>query len=147
MKGGNVMETMQRGTFTSVVVCSAEELKPGQRKIVVVDGVEIAMVNVDGQLYAFRNRCPHQGVEMVYGAVSGAMLPSDPGEFIYGCDNQIIRCPLHGWEFDLETGKSLFSPDKVSIGNYVIEETEGSIVLKLKREPKNISLKNFRCTH
>lgn len=147
MKGGNVMETMQRGTLTSVVVCSTDELTPGQRKIVVVDGVEIAMVNVDGQLYAFRNRCPHQGVEMVYGAVSGAMLPSDPGEFIYGCDNQIIRCPLHGWEFDLETGKSLFSPDKVSIGNYFIEENEGSIVLKLKREPKNISLKNFRCTH
>jgi nitrite reductase/ring-hydroxylating ferredoxin subunit len=147
MQGGNVMETMQRGTLTSVVVCSTEELKPGQRKIVVVDGVEIAMVNVDGQFYAFRNRCPHQGVEMVYGAVSGAMLPSDPGEFIYGCDNQIIRCPLHGWEFDLGTGKSLFSPDKVSIGNYVIEENEGSIVLKLKREPKNISLKNFRCTH
>jgi nitrite reductase/ring-hydroxylating ferredoxin subunit len=147
MKGGNVMETMQRGTFTSIVVCPAAELMPGQRKIVVVDGVEIAMVNVDGQLYAFRNRCPHQGVEMVYGAVSGAMLPSDPGEFIYGCDNQIIRCPLHGWEFELETGKSLFCPDKVSIGNYVIEENEGLIVLKLNREPKNISLKNFRCTH
>lgn len=138
---------MQKGTIASVVVCSAEELKPGQRKLVAVDGVEIAMVNMDGQLFAFRNRCPHQGVEMIYGSVSGAMLPSDPGEFIYGCDNQIIRCPLHGWEFDMRTGKSLFNPDKVSIGSYVIKEVEGSIVLKLKREPKNISLKNFRCTH
>ena len=141
------METMKERKLTSVIVCSAEELKPGDRKLVEIDGVEIAMVNTEGQLYAFRNRCPHQGVEMVYGAISGAMLPSDPGEFIYGCDNQIVRCPLHGWEFDMKTGKSLFSPDKVSIGSYDIQEVEGSIVLTLKREPKSISLKNFRCTH
>ncbi|HWO77732.1 MAG TPA: Rieske (2Fe-2S) protein [Bacillus sp. (in: firmicutes)] len=141
------METMKERKLTSVIVCSAEELKPGERKLVEIDGVEIAIVNAEGQLYAFRNRCPHQGVEMVYGAISGAMLPSNPGEFIYGCDNQIVRCPLHGWEFDMKTGKSLFSPDKVSIGSYDIQEVEGSIVLTLKREPKSISLKNFRCTH
>jgi nitrite reductase/ring-hydroxylating ferredoxin subunit len=141
------METKVESKLKSVIVCSAEELKPGERKLVEIDGVEIAIVNVDGKLYAFRNRCPHQGVEMIYGDISGAMLPSNAGEFIYGCDNQIVRCPLHGWEFDMETGKSLFSPDKVSIGSYDIQEEEGSIVLKLKREPKSISLKNYRCAH
>ncbi|MCM3569027.1 Rieske (2Fe-2S) protein [Neobacillus mesonae] len=140
------METMQASNSVSVVVCAAENLQPGQRKIAVVDGVEIAILNVDGELYAFRNRCPHQGVEMIYGTVSGTMLPSDPGEYIYGCDNQIVSCPLHGWEFDMKTGKSLFS-SKVSVGNYEIQEIDGSIVLKVKREPKSVSLKNFRCSH
>lgn len=140
------METMEASKLVSVVVCSTEELQPGQRKIAVVDGVEIAILNVDGQLYAFRNRCPHQGVEMIYGSVGGTMLPSDPGEYIYSCDNQIISCPLHGWEFDMNTGKSLFN-SKISVGNYEIQEIDGSIVLKVKREPKSISLKNFRCTH
>lgn len=141
------MEKMKERKLKNVIVCSADELKPGERKLVEIDGVEIAMINSEGKLYAFRNRCPHQGVEMIYGAISGAMLPSNPGEFIYGCENQIVRCPLHGWEFDMKTGKSLFSPDKVSIGSYDIQEVEGSIVLTLKREPKSISLKNFRCTH
>ena len=142
-----MMETIKESKTKSVTVCTSEELKPGDRKIVVIDGVEIAMVNVEGQLYAFRNRCPHQGVEMVYGPITGAMLPSDPGEFIYGCDNQIVRCPLHGWEFDMKTGKSLFNPERVSIGSYEIQEVDGSIVLNLKREPKSVSLKNFRCEH
>ena len=142
------METIQkRDRLTSVVVCPAKELKPGQRKLVSVDGVEIAMVNVNGQLYAFRNRCPHQGVEMIYGPVSGAMLPSEPGEFNYGYDNEVIRCPLHGWEFDMNTGKSLFNPEKVSIGSYEVQEIDGSIVLKLKRVPSKISLKDFHCIH
>ncbi|MBI0580719.1 Rieske (2Fe-2S) protein [Neobacillus cucumis] len=140
------METMQASKVVSIVVCSAEELQPGQRKIAVVDGVEIAMLNVDGQLYAFRNRCPHQGVEMIYGSVGGTMLPSDPGEYNYGCDNQIISCPLHGWEFDMKTGKSLSSP-KYSVGNYEIKEKDGSIVLLVKKEPTSVSLKSFRCTH
>ena len=141
------METMKESKLNRVIVCSTEDLKAGERILVEIDGVEIAMVNVNGQLYAFRNRCPHQGVEMIYGSISGAMLPSNPGEFIYGCDNQIVRCPLHGWEFDMNTGKSLFNPDKVSIGSYEIQEDQGSIVLMLKREPKSISLKNFRCSH
>ncbi len=141
------MDTIQKRTLSSVVVCSTEDLKPGQRKLVVVDGSEIAVVNVEGNLYAFRNRCPHQGVEMIYGSISGTTLPSEPGEYNYGCDNQIVSCPLHGWEFEMKTGKSLFSPDKVSIGTYEIQEVDGSIVLKLNREPKNISVKNFQCSH
>lgn len=141
------METIQSRELKSIVICSAEDLKPGQRKLVELDGVEIAMVNVEGKLYAFRNQCPHQGVSMVHGEISGAMLPSEPGQFIYGCDDEIVRCPLHGWEFDMKTGKSLFDPDRVSIMSYGIQEVEGSIVLNVKKEPKSISLKNFTCSH
>jgi nitrite reductase/ring-hydroxylating ferredoxin subunit len=140
-----MMETMQEDILKGVVICSANELLPGQRKLVVVDGVGIVAVNADGQLYAFRNRCPHQGVEMVYGFIGGAMLPSEPGEFVYGCENQIVSCPLHGWEFNMTNGQSLFSPEKVSIGSYKIKEIDGSIVLMLKREPKNINVKSFSC--
>ncbi|MED4297879.1 Rieske (2Fe-2S) protein, partial [Priestia megaterium] len=59
----------------SVRVCSSEDLQPGQRKLVKVDGTEIAIFNLNGELYAVRNKCPHQGVSMVYGSIDGTMLP------------------------------------------------------------------------
>ncbi|NSL51845.1 Rieske (2Fe-2S) protein [Calidifontibacillus erzurumensis] len=141
------MDAIQKRTLNSIVVCPTEELGPGQRKLVIVDGLEIAIVNVEGNLYAFRNRCPHQGVEMGYGSIGGTLLPSEPGEYKYGCDNQIISCPLHGWEFEVSTGKSLHNPEKVSIGSYDVQEEDGSIVLKINREPKNVSVRNFNCSH
>ncbi|MED4297801.1 Rieske 2Fe-2S domain-containing protein, partial [Priestia megaterium] len=96
------------GELKHVPVCSIEDLQSGQRKLVKVDGTEIAIFNLKGQLYAVRNKCPHQGVSMVYGSIDGTMLPSDPHTYDYGRHNEILRCPLHGWGFDLKTGESLF---------------------------------------
>jgi nitrite reductase/ring-hydroxylating ferredoxin subunit len=114
-------------------LCSAEGLKPGQRQLVDVDGLKIAIVNVDGELFAFRNECPHMGAPMVHGVVTGTMLPCQPHEYKYGRENEIVRCPLHGWEFDIKTGKSLFDPNGFRIKTYEVREEEGSIVLYTNR--------------
>lgn len=128
-----------------VVACPAEELQNGNRQLLEVDGVEIALVNVEGVYYAFRNSCPHQGVPLIYGAICGTHLPSNPQEYIYGRHNELITCPLHGWEFDMKTGKTLFAPDQVSIKTYEIQEEAGEIVLYLNRKPANVQRKDFSC--
>jgi nitrite reductase/ring-hydroxylating ferredoxin subunit len=123
-----------------VRICSAEDLQPGQRQLVKVDGAEIAVFNVNGQLYAVRNKCPHQGVSMVYGSIDGTMLPSDPHTYQYGRHNEILRCPLHGWGFDLKTGESLFDAETCKLKTYDIRQEENTIVLYLNREPKVVSI-------
>jgi nitrite reductase/ring-hydroxylating ferredoxin subunit len=138
------METKVR-ELTAVIVCPMEELEPGERKLVQLDGVEIAVINVGGNLYAFRNACPHQGAPMVYGSVSGTMLPSDPQQLQYGCHDEIIRCPLHGWGFDLKTGKSTFLPDNVSIKMYEVKKELGSIVLYTRRNTEQIKVMDISC--
>lgn len=122
---------------TPVALFPADLLLPGSRHLVEVDGVPIAIVSVDGNIYAFRNSCPHQGAPMIRGHITGTMLPAAPHEYRYGCDNEIIRCPLHGWEFDMNTGKSVFAPDKVGITSYEVYEDNGFIVLLTdrKRQP------------
>ena len=127
-----------------LVVCPADELQEGQRQLIEVNGVEIGLIRAEGVCYAFRNSCPHQGVPMLYGSVVGTMLPSRPHEYVYGLHNEIIRCPLHGWEFNLKTGKAVFSPD-VSIKTYEVKEEAGSIVLYLDREPQKVTRKDFSC--
>lgn len=91
-----------------VEVCAVDDLPPGSRRIVDVEGRSIGVFNVGGELFAVRNTCPHQGAKLCLGTVSGTMLPSNPYEYRYGRDSRVLRCPWHGWEFDLETGEKLF---------------------------------------
>lgn len=101
-------------------VCTTEELQPGERKIVDAGGRSIGVFNVGGSYHALLNLCPHQRGPLCLGQVTGTMLPSPVGEFRYGLEGRIIRCPWHGWEFDLTTGKSVFKPDRVRLKVYPV---------------------------
>ncbi|MFM1651795.1 Rieske (2Fe-2S) protein [Brevibacillus sp. B_LB10_24] len=140
-----MLEQNKAVKLNRIELIPADQLQPGQRLLVEVDGIEIAVTNVDGKWYAFRNSCPHQGVSLVFGAITGTMMPSQPQEYQYGCDNELIRCPLHGWEFHMKTGKSMFQPDKVSILTYEAAEEEGTVVLYMKRLPKKVEIKRQVC--
>ena len=63
----------------------------GDRAIVTLEGREVALFRVGGEVYAFANACPHQGNPLAHGEVRGDRL----------------RCVYHLWEFDLETGACL----------------------------------------
>ncbi|MGH3504921.1 MAG: Rieske (2Fe-2S) protein, partial [Nocardioidaceae bacterium] len=94
------------------VVCNVAELPPGQRKIVRFDGRSIGVFNVNGQFYALRNSCPHQAGPLCLGSIKGMAMPSAPGEYVWDRDGEILRCPWHGWEFDITTGRSIHNPDR-----------------------------------
>lgn len=106
-------------------VCKVEELPPGKRKIVEIAGRSIGVFNLDGEYHALRNSCPHQQAPLCEGTVSGTTLPSAVGEFRYGCEGRIIRCPWHGWEFDLTTGKSVFNPHRMRVKHYDVAVSGG----------------------
>lgn len=89
------------------VVCSREALPVGAVHLETIDGREIGVINVDGEPFAMLNRCPHALAPMCKGAVTGTLLPSEVGEFTYGMENEIIRCPWHQFQFDLRTGEPL----------------------------------------
>ncbi|MDF2958520.1 MAG: 2Fe-2S ferredoxin [Paenibacillus sp.] len=107
-------------------VAAVEEIPAGTYKIVEVEGRSIGVYNVKGEYYAIHNYCPHQGAQLCKGPVCGTTLESQVYEFIYGKDQEIVRCPWHGWEFDLKSGKSLFS-ERVRVRSYKVEVTDGSV--------------------
>ena len=45
-------------------VCAAEELAPGQRKLVSHRDRKIGVFNVDGRYFVLANRCPHKGAPL-----------------------------------------------------------------------------------
>ena len=102
-------------------VATVGEIPPGGRKIVEVAGRSIGVFNVGGRFYAVRNSCPHQGGPLCLGPTIGLVTSDRPGEFRYERDGEILRCPWHGWEFDLATGRSVFDPTRTRVRSYPVE--------------------------
>jgi 3-phenylpropionate/trans-cinnamate dioxygenase ferredoxin subunit len=100
------------------VVARVKDFPVGTRRIVEVDGVSIGVFNVHGSFYALRSSCPHQGAPLCLGRVVGTNVASRPFELSYAREGEIIKCPWHGWEFDIITGRSVFNPHKVRVPTY-----------------------------
>jgi len=78
-----------------VRVCSAADLpSPGSAMRVEIDGVPIALVATEGELFAIDDTCSHEEVSLADGEVEGLAL----------------ECWLHGSRFDLRTGEALCRP-------------------------------------
>jgi nitrite reductase/ring-hydroxylating ferredoxin subunit len=107
------------------VVASVDEIPPGERKIVDVDGRSIGVFNVGGEYFALLNRCPHQGGPLCRGNTHGFLRSAGVGEFHYTRAGEIVRCPWHGWEYDLRTGQSWFDPGKVIVRRYEVSVVPG----------------------
>ena len=89
-------------------VGSVEELEREGRLIARIGGREIGVVATEDGPRAIRNRCPHHGGPLCLGRV-GKRIQGSPGRYELG-GGAVLRCPWHGWEFDLETGRCRDDP-------------------------------------
>ncbi|RTE10863.1 Rieske (2Fe-2S) protein [Paenibacillus whitsoniae] len=115
------MDTVKGKDKTAYPVCSVHEVSEGGRKIVEVRGMELGLFHIRNQWYAWRNVCPHAAAPVCEGVVCGTRLPSLVYEYEYGRDREVVRCPWHGWEFDLLTGKHLAEEKGARLRGYVVE--------------------------
>jgi 3-phenylpropionate/trans-cinnamate dioxygenase ferredoxin subunit len=107
------------------VVGPASEIPPGARRIVTLEGRSIGVFNLAGEFFAVRNACPHQGGPLCLGVLSGFAVPGAPGVYEYERQGEILRCPWHGWEFDVRTGQSYFDPGRTRVRTYPVELVPG----------------------
>jgi nitrite reductase/ring-hydroxylating ferredoxin subunit len=92
-----------------VPIGPSERLPDGGRLVLDVDDMTIGIFRVGGRLYAYENRCPHQGGPVC----QGTMLPgvvevldaaSVSTGFAFDDADARIVCPWHGYEFRITTG-------------------------------------------
>ncbi|MBI3944083.1 MAG: Rieske (2Fe-2S) protein [Chloroflexi bacterium] len=112
------------------VVARAAEILPGQRRLIKIQGRTIGIFNVAGQYYALKNSCIHEGAPVCLGTVTGTFQPSAPGEFHYGHEGEVLRCPWHGWEFFIASGGSVFNPE-VKLKTYPVTVEGDQIIVDL----------------
>jgi len=113
-----------------VAVGKTEEFPVGKFRIVEVDGREIGITQMaNGEFRAVRNHCPHKGAPVCKGIVGGTWLPCGVGEMVYGREGEVLVCPWHGYEFDLNTGLELYQKDPNKLLMYPATVRDGSVVV------------------
>jgi nitrite reductase/ring-hydroxylating ferredoxin subunit len=112
--------------MTRHVVARAAELPPGARKLVRAGDRDIVIFNVRGELFALSDRCPHKGASLSQGKQTGAVASGEPGRYEISRAGEILRCPWHGWEFDMRTGKSWCDPRRMRLKSYRVSVEPGA---------------------
>lgn len=93
----------------------------GVPRRVCVNGTALVVVRKGGECFALRDSCPHLGASLAGGRVGGTPLPCRPGEEAeYGREGEILRCPWHGWAFDLRNGRNLVRPNRTRVRSYSV---------------------------
>lgn len=108
------------------IVAELDEIPPGGRKIVTLAGRSIGVFNVNGEFFALRNRCPHQGAPLCEGKTWGLIEARVPGQLEYTRPGEILTCAWHGWEFDLRTGQSWCDPARLHVRSYEVTVEAGT---------------------
>ena len=111
-----------------VNVGPADSFHVGRVRIVMAGPREIGVVRrADGQVDAVRNWCPHKGAPICKGPLTGTMLPGEPGTLTWGRDGEILRCPWHGFEFEIATGARPYSDSRMHLRVYPARIEDGEI--------------------
>jgi 3-phenylpropionate/trans-cinnamate dioxygenase ferredoxin subunit len=88
-----------------VKAASMDEIAPGRVKVVEVEDEDVALCNVDGEIYAIANVCTHDQGPLGQGYLLGDQ----------------IECPRHGARFNVRTGEVKTLPAIIPIPTFEVK--------------------------
>jgi toluene monooxygenase system ferredoxin subunit len=91
-----------------------DDLWIGEMAGVKVEGRSVLLVNVEGTVCAYEDRCRHLARPLSLGTLTG---------------NRLV-CAAHAWEYDACTGRGL-NPDGVALRRYPVRIAAGEILVDL----------------
>jgi 3-phenylpropionate/trans-cinnamate dioxygenase ferredoxin subunit len=121
------------------VIGPVESFPPGTRHRVEVDGRGIAIFNDGGRFFALRDVCPHMGAPLSAGTVWRLLHPKGGGGYEVSSDRKVVKCPWHGWEYELATGQSWYRPDTDRVRAYEVSVEHGSELVDDEAEPAGLA--------
>ena len=83
-------------------VATTAEVSAGSMKLVTVNGQQVCLGNAEGSYFAVGNECTHMGGSLHQGALV----------------DQVVRCPDHGSEFHVGTGRAVVGPARRPVKVY-----------------------------
>ena len=96
-------------------VAKTSEILDGEVMPFYVDGIAIAVCNINNNFYAFRDECSHETFPLSDGDIEG--------------DN--IVCIYHGAEFDVKTGEAVCLPAIEPVEAYELKVEGDDILVKV----------------
>jgi len=73
------------------------------------------VINVEGELFAIENRCPHMGYPLFFGSLEG----------------DVLICGFHSTKFNVRTGKSLGPVTSERLKTFPVKIQNSSIFIEV----------------
>ena len=100
------------------VVAKLEDIESGTAHRVMVNGVAVAVVRIDDDVFAIADKCSHADVSLSDGTV--------------WCDSKQLECIKHGSSFSLFPGNPDTFPATQPVAVYNAEVIDGNVVVTPK---------------
>ena len=100
-------------------ICAPGDVPAGEARRFEVDGVPVAVVRIDDDLYAIADTCSHQRISLSEGEV-------DTGD-------RSLECWKHGSTFDLATGEPSSLPATKPVAVYSVTVEGDDVYVEVDR--------------
>ncbi len=91
-----------------------DQIPSGQGTTITIANKAIALFNIDGQIYAIDDACPHAGSSLGWGKLEGSM----------------VTCRAHGLKFNLTKGCMANNPE-VALTTYPVQVMDGKVMIAI----------------
>lgn len=121
------MNTTSQGRL-EVAAGPNERFKEGEFVIINAGKHSVGIIRLrGGELKAVRNRCPHKSAPICRGIVGGTWPPSQPGELRFDRDGEVLVCPWHGFEYDLQDGREMYRDMPTRLRFFAVAVRDGTV--------------------
>jgi 3-phenylpropionate/trans-cinnamate dioxygenase ferredoxin subunit len=97
-----------------ISVAPAGEFPPDSCRTIDVDGVPVAVFNVNGRYYAIEDQCSHEDEPLSGGELCG----------------ETVVCPRHGAQFSLISGEALTPPAYEPVATFPVRVEQGMVEVR-----------------
>jgi 3-phenylpropionate/trans-cinnamate dioxygenase ferredoxin subunit len=98
-----------------IAVCSLDDVPAGEMRSFHVEGEDVAVAHLDGEIYAFGDVCTHAECSLAEGDL----------------EETLVICPCHGSEFDVRTGEVFSGPATEAVPSFEVLVEDGSVKVAL----------------
>ena len=96
-------------------LCPLDEIPRLGSRVVASEHGDIAIFRLaNDEVFALHDKCPHKGGPLSQGLVHGRR----------------VTCPLHGWNFELDSGQAV-APDSGCSATFAAKVEDGNVFLAL----------------
>jgi toluene monooxygenase system ferredoxin subunit len=96
-------------------VMQVDEMWEGDLVSRQVNGVAVLLINIDGDVHAFLDRCPHAGTPLNLGSLEG----------------RVLTCATHLWQFDVVDGGAGVNPKNCRLLSYPVRIEDGKVLVRI----------------
>ncbi|MCS7230166.1 MAG: non-heme iron oxygenase ferredoxin subunit [Candidatus Kryptonium sp.] len=98
-----------------IQIAKIDEIKNGELKVFEVNDESVILINLNGEIFAYKNQCSHMELELNDAEIDG----------------EILTCPWHGAKFDIRTGAVVRLPASQPLEKYEVKVEGDKIFIKI----------------